>query len=365
MTFDSSVQTIAWIRDRYREGSLKIKPPFQRKPVWVARQKCYLIESILRSLPVPEIYIQQTTSPEGQTTYAVVDGQQRIRTVLQFVGSEEDPEEAVYNKFTLDKLDPSSAWANVSFAELTPDQKRTFYGYNFVVRYLNTDSDDEVRDMFRRLNKFLTPLKPQELRNAAYSGPFSVLVLQLADNEYWAENRIVTPAAIRRMNDVEYVSELMIGVLHGPQGGSAAIVDSYYQQYEDYEDVFPDQKRMQRVFDNTLQIVQAVLPAIKDTRWSNKTDFYTLFVAIASILRLLRVSGPEKVSVKSAAVRKALESFAVDVDTRLGNENASVSPNITEYVRAVEKGANDKARRAERHRIVTQLIEKHFALKNS
>lgn len=365
MTFDSSVQTIAWIRDRYREGNLKIKPPFQRKPVWVARQKCYLIESILLGLPVPEIYIQQSTSPEGQTTYAVVDGQQRIRTVLQFVGSEEDPEEAVFNKFTLDKLGSNSDWANISFAELTPDQKRTFYGYKFAVRYLNTDRDDEVRDMFCRLNKFLTPLKPQELRNATYSGPFVALVLQLADNEYWAENHIVTPALIRRMNDVEYVSELMIGVLHGPQGGSAAVVDSYYQQYEDYEDVFPDQRRMQRVFDSTLHIVQAILPDIKGTRWSNKTDFYTLFVAIASILRLLRASGPAKVSFKSTAIRKAVESFAADVDTRLGNEDASVSPSVIEYVRAVEKGANDKARRAERHRIVTQLIEEHFALKKS
>jgi hypothetical protein len=365
MTFDSSVQTIAWFRDRYREGNLKIKPPFQRKPVWVARQKCYLVESILRGLPVPEIYIQQTTSQEGQTTYAVVDGQQRIRTVLQFVGSEEDPEEAVYNKFILDKVDPSSEWINASFAGLTAEQKRTFYGYKFAIRYLNTDSDDEVRDMFRRLNKFLTPLKPQELRNATYSGPFVTLVLQLADNEYWAENRIVTPAAIRRMNDVEYVSELMIGVLHGPQGGSAAIVDSYYQQYEDYEDVFPNQKRMQRVFDNALQAIQSVLPDIKEKRWSNKSDFYTLFVAIASILRSLGRSGPAAVSYKGPTIRKLLDSFAADVDARIGDEQASVSQEAIDYVRAVEKGANDKGRRAERHRIVTQLIEKYFSLKGN
>jgi hypothetical protein len=362
MTFDSSVQTIAWIRDRYREGNLKIKPPFQRKPVWVARQKCYLIETILQSLPVPEIYIQQTTTPEGQTTYAVVDGQQRIRTVLQFVGSEQDPEEAAYNKFTLDKLDSNSVWVNSSFAKLTADQKRTFYGYKFAVRYLNTDNDVEVRDMFRRLNKFLTPLKPQELRNATYSGPFVTLVLQLADNEYWAENRIVTPAAIRRMNDVEYVSELLIGVLHGPQGGSAAIVDSYYQQYEDYDDVFPDQKRMQRVFDSTLEVIKIVLPDIKDTRWSNKSDFYTLFVAIASILRSL---GPTKKTYKSSSIRKVLDSFAADVDRRIGDDAAPVSDDAIDYVRAVEKGANDKARRAERHRIVTELIDKYFAAKNN
>src|SRR5207245_1440160 len=104
-------------------------------------------------------------------------------------------------------------------------------------------SDDEVRDMFRRLNKYLTPLKPQELRNATYSGPFAVLVQKLADDKYWAEKGIVSPALIRRQNDVEFVSELMIGVLHGPQGGGAAVIDQYYSQYEDFEDEFPGQKR--------------------------------------------------------------------------------------------------------------------------
>jgi len=359
MIFDSTVQTIGWFRDRYKEGNLIIKPPFQRKPVWVARQKCYLIESILQSLPVPEIYIQQTTSAEGQTTYAVVDGQQRIRTVLQFVGSEEDPDEAIYNKFILDKVAPDSDWFNASFAGLTVDQKKAFYGYKFAVRLLNTDDDDEVRDMFRRLNKFLTPLKAQELRNATYSGPFVVLANRLADNEYWAENRIVTPAAIRRMNDVEYVSELLIGALHGPQGGSATIIDGYYQQYEDYEDVFPDQKRTERIFDNTLQLIQAAYPNIKDTRWSNKTDFYTLFVAVASSIRPYG-SG---VKVKTNAFRKELDALAAEVDKRMADEHANVSQDAKDYVRAVEKGANDKARRAERHRVVTALIEPFFSAK--
>jgi hypothetical protein len=178
---------------------------------------------------------------------------------------------------------------------------------------------------------------------------------------YGAENRIVSPAAIRRMNDVEYVSELMIGVLHGPQGGSAAIVDSYYQQYEDYEDVFPEQKRMQRVFDHTLQVIQLVYPDIKDTRWSNKTDFYTLFVGIASTVR--SVSPPVKV--KTKLIRKALDALAADVDKRIGDENANVSQDVIDYVRAVEKGANDKARRAERHRILTSSIEKYISPKTT
>jgi hypothetical protein len=360
MNYDSSTQTVSWFHDRYREGSLTISPRYQRKPVWAARQKCYLIESVLLGLPVPEIFVQQKTTPGGETTFAIVDGQQRIRTVLQFIGSEIDSGEQQYNKFKLDKLDPTSPWRDLGFADLSDDQKKAFFGYRFVVRYLNTDRDDEVRDMFRRLNKFLTPLKPQELRNATYAGPFVQLVRALADNEYWAENRIVTASSIRRMGDIEFVSELLIGVIHGPQGGSPTIIDGYYKQYEDYEEEFPSQRRAERLFGATLGTVQSVLPEIKQTRWGNKTDFYTLFVVIAKLLKTseLPVS-------KSAQVRKSLIAFAVKVDERLADEKVKVENEVIEYVRAVEKGANDKARRAARHAILVALMEPFFKAKRS
>lgn len=245
---------------------------------------------------------------------------------------------------------------------LSPDteEKRTFYGYRFAVRYLNTDSDDDVRDVFRRLNKFLTPLKPQELRNATYMGPFIRLAEKLADNEYWAENRVVTPASIRRMGDVEFVSELLIGVLHGPQGGSERIIDEYYIQYEDYEDEFPQQRRIHKLFEGTLASVQQLLPNIKETRWSNKTDFYTLFVSLAS---LLRTSELPKVNI--AKLKKALVGFEREIDHRLGDERANVSKSAVEYVRAVEKGANDKKRRADRQEALLNVLRGFFKKKKA
>lgn len=355
MLFNSSVQPISWFRDRYREGTLSLKPPYQRKPVWAARQKCYLIESVLLNLPIPEIYVQQVTSADGDTRYAIVDGQQRIRTVLQFIGSEMDPEEEEYNKFTLDMLPLGSRWKDQTFMELSQAEKKRFYGYNFAVRYLNTESDDEVRDMFERLNRFLTPLKPQELRNSRFTGPFVTLTLKLSDDEYWAENRIVTAAQIRRMGDVEFVSELLIGALHGPQGGSAKVIDEYYVQYEDFEDEFPGQKKAERLFKDTLELVQEVLPDIKQTRWSNKTDFYTLFVAIAS-----RLKTQELPDSKVTKVRKVLDQFESEVARRLADEHAAVSKRAVAYVRAVEKGANDKPRRANRQVALLGSIAKYF-----
>ncbi len=355
MDYDSTQQTIAWFHDRYREGSLKLSPPFQRKPVWAAKQKCYLIESILLNLPVPEIFIQQKTSPGGVSTYTIVDGQQRIRALLQFIGSETAPSEQQYNKFILDKLPIASSWYGKSFVDLTEEQRRLFFGYRFSVRNLNTEDETEIRDMFKRLNKFLAPLKPQELRNATYSGPFIKLAEGLADNEYWAENRIVLPASIRRMGDIEFISELLIGVMHGPQGGSPTIIDEYYRQYEDYEEEYPTQRKTEQIFGETLTTIQKLFSDIKESRWGNKTDFYTLFVALASCLRSNKLSLS-----RIHALRKALLDFAKDVDKRLADEEYSAETRVIDYVRAVEKGANDKQRRATRYAIVIAIIEPHL-----
>src|SRR4029450_13078065 len=130
------------------------------------------------------------------------------------------------------------------------------------------------RAVFRRLNEYQVQLKPQELRNAIFSGPFLRLSEKLADDEFWAENRIISAAIIRRINDIEFMSELLIGVLHGPQGGAAKDIDEYYERYEDFEDEFPGQKEAVRRFKQTLSDIKAVLPDIKKIpRWSNKTDF--------------------------------------------------------------------------------------------
>jgi hypothetical protein len=355
MNHNSTEQNIGWFRDRYLEGSLTIKPPYQRKPVWKARQKCYLVESILMGLPVPEIYIQQTVSSNDKTQYAIVDGQQRMRAILQFIGVEREDAETEYNQYNLDQLDVTSPWSNFTFTKLNADQRKRFIGHRMAVRYLNTENEDEIRDLFQRLNRYLTPLKAQELRNATYSGPFVTLVNKKADDEYWAENRIVTADAIRRMGDVEFVSELFIGLLHGPQGGASHIIDDYYAQYEDYEGEFPNQKTITKLFDESLEIVKSLFPDIKQTRWSNKTDYYSMFVAIGNLLKTKKLHAD-----KYSLLSSFLMDFATQVDSRMSNEAADVSAEVVEYVQALVRGANDKSRRAARHAALSQVIETHF-----
>jgi hypothetical protein len=373
MNFESGTQTISWFQKEYKEGNITLRPPYQRKPVWAARQKCYLIESILYGLPIPEIFVHETTSADGKTVHAVVDGQQRIRTVLQFLGlttvtpsGDPEPDEEEFTGFTLDKFDKRSdpsPWLGKRFADLTREEKVKFFEYKFHIRYLKTADEAELRTMFTRLNRYLTALNAQELRHAIYTGPFAKLAEELADSEYWLKAGLMTRALIRRLGDVDFVSQLLIGVIHGPEGGSAAVVDEYYRQYEDYdlEEGIPDQRRARRLFDQTLKSVQTLFPNLQEAtelRWGNRADFYSLFIALADITR--EHDAPKERQLE--ALRDLLDNFSKDVNRRLANEDAQVTPDVIEYVRAVEKGVNDKARRADRHRVLVGLIERTLNL---
>lgn len=355
MTHKSRPQAISWFQEHYKAGRLELRPPFQRKPVWANKQRSFLIESILMDIPIPEVYVQVTQSDDGTEEYGVVDGQQRLRTILQFVGIERDKDQEGedINRFALEALPTTSTYKDKTFADVTVEERKRFFQYEICVRFIYTDNRREVEDVFKRLNKFTLPLKPQELRNATYHGAFAKLSEQLADDEYWAVNRIVSPAAIRRMADIEMMSELLISLLHGPQGGSPRIIDQYYEQYEQFEDEFPEQNRIKRLFAKTLDTIKRLFPEVANVaRWGNRADYYSLFVAMGNLLQEHDL--PPKA--ERLLAEKLLE-FAKEVDQRLEKPTAKTSEDSKKYARAIEKGSNDKARRQDRHEALISIIE--------
>lgn len=358
MRHSSRPQSISWFQEHYRAGRLELRPPFQRKPVWTDKQRCALIESILLDIPIPEVYVQVTQAQDGSEEYGVVDGQQRLRTILQFIGieREEDQGDEDVNRFALEKLPAASIFIDKTFADIVGDHRKRFYQYEICARFLYTDDQKVVEDVFKRLNKFTLPLKSQELRNATYHGPFAKLSENLADDAYWAKNGIVTPARIRRMGDIEMMSDLLIGLLHGPQGGSAKIIDQYYEEYETDDDEFPDQPRVEKLFAQTLSKIRLIFPQIADvSRWGNRADFYSLFVAVGHLLK-------DHVLPQSRRVRlaKRLNKFAESVDKELETPTTTASGLAQKYARAIEKGVNDKARRTDRHEALLELMSPLF-----
>lgn len=362
MKYQSTQQSISWFRDRNAEGTLSIRPPYQRRPVWTNRQKSHLVESILLNLPIPEIYVHVTIDDDGKSEYAVVDGQQRIRAILQFFGADADLGESDFNNFALEHLDRESEFRDLTFDDLDPTQRASFFGYQLAVREIRDASERDVRDLFARLNKFLTKLTAQELRNAIYTGPFLQLSNALAEDEYWAESGIVSPAIIRRMGDIEFISELLVGTLDGPQGGKGEIVDEYYRRFEDFDEEFPGQPEVKRRFSRTLRLIQMLFPDIRDTRWHNRTDFYSLVVALAHLLRTQTI---EETKDNLERLRAKLDSFAQKVERAIESSDADVPGYVKQYAQAHVKGSSDKSRRAARHEAILEILAPFFVEKKT
>jgi len=338
-------RNIAWINHAHENNELKMNPPFQRKPVWTDQQKSFLIDTILNEFPIPEIYMQEVISSQGKAEYIIVDGQQRIRACLDFIN----------NIYTINGKD-SPKWADMGFEELSSEEKKKIFEYDFVVRILPEMSDTEIREIFTRLNRNTVALNSQELRQATYWGEFISTINELADDEVWNDTGVFTQNDFRRMVDAEYISELVIGHLHGPQNKKLTL-DKYYQLYEQE---FDEKGEIKKIFLKVVNEILEVLPEIKKTRWRKKTDFYTLFLEFANYNFSVPLSSEKRI-----LAHEELIQFGAEVDDYVKTpEDTSEQQDFREeviiYGNAIRAGTdlgNRKRRKEILHKELSKIWE--------
>lgn len=335
-------RNVVWFKKAFEAGELEIRPPFQRNPVWTVRQQSALIDTILLEYPIPELYMQDITDASGNQRYILVDGQQRIRAVLDFLAGE----------FELE--DESPHWGALSFEDLKSEDKKKVYEYNFVIRLLPEVDDIELSAIFQRINRYTMTLNTQELRHATYWGPFIKLMEDISDDEFWNDSGVFSANDRRRMLDVEFISELAVAYLNGIQNKKKKL-EEYYQQYEKS---FDDAEVVRTTFVKVLGEIGQLLPNISKTRWRKKSDFYSLFIAFAS--RVDRLPLPAD---KRELAMKTLLEFGRLVDSVIREEAAtgeSIPERVISYVKNVERAASDFATRTERDRVMREILATIF-----
>ena len=291
MRRDSNFQELSWFTDHYRLGNLDLEPSYQRRSVWSTDYKVYFIDTILRNFPCPTIFLQVEQSPSGITKYHVVDGKQRLLTVLEFI-RDEFPTSAKYS-------DPNLA--EKYFSEL-PDRplKINFWEYKFTVEYIREASTSELNESFDRLNRNVLKLNNQELRHAKYSGEFITYVTQLVDDPFWHDMGQSTTSRIRRMLDIEYVSEIFLVVMHGIKDGRAHL-DDYYAWYDEEIPDLEENRRKYEVCKNLIANLN-----LYRTRYRNLADQYSLW----SVMSKLYDENGGSLEVDIERTRRKLVQFA-------------------------------------------------------
>ncbi len=269
-----------------QQGSLILNPNFQRRPVWQPGAKSYLIDTIVKGLPMPIIFLRegktdlQTLTPHRE----VVDGQQRLRTIFSYIDPlllrDFNPNRDVFRI----KANHNKKIAGKKFSELDGDVKKDILNYTFSVHVLPFDTDDrDVIQIFARMNSTGVKLSPQELRNAEYFGPFKTTMYSLASEqlERWINWKIFTLSQIARMQEVELVSEFAILMLKGLSARSKPLIDKTYKGFEEKDPVFLEEKEIIRRFRRVMNTVEDYLGrTITNTVFRKKDLFYILFAVL-------------------------------------------------------------------------------------
>jgi len=174
-----------------KEGTnLTPNPEYQRGPVWKESQQKKLIDSVLRGYPLPLIYLHvkkgKEITLEGTSSmterYEIIDGQQRIISLYKYwqgnfklFDPEKDDKVARFPKFI---KDIPCEWSNCFYTDLSPKLKEKFDTTELAYVRIDTDIEDEARDLFIRLQAG-TPLNDQEKRDA-WPGGYTEFVLKFA-----------------------------------------------------------------------------------------------------------------------------------------------------------------------------------------
>jgi len=210
------------------------------------------VESILLGLPIPSLFV--ATNKNG--TWEVVDGLQRLSTIIHFVADPPDLLSSIgkLEPLRLTDLEKVDLLNGLTFSDFSTPLKITFLRRTLRVTALSDKSDYHVRfDMFERLNRGGVSLTPQEVRACIFRGPFNDFIRALGEGETF--RRLVKLQ--RQRQDDGTREELVLkffAYLYGREHFRGAVTDFLNDFMKDSTSTF-DYEGGRRVFDSVIQVL--------------------------------------------------------------------------------------------------------------
>lgn len=222
---DAYTLSIGEIINMYKDKELIINPDFQRLFRWEIGQKSKLIESILLGIPIPSIFVFE----KEDSTWELIDGLQRISTLLEFMGQLRDPSTGhlepptalVATKY-LPSLDNVVWERSEAIKDVPLDEQRVLSSplqlairrSRLSVEILKRPSSNETKyDLFQRLNAGGTIANAQELRNViiiTVNPDYAAFMRQLAGRESFLTVLSASQEQLEKQRDMEYVSRFLV-----------------------------------------------------------------------------------------------------------------------------------------------------------
>lgn len=254
----------------YRTDRLLVNRKYQRKLVWSLAEKEALIDSVLSQYPIPLILLAEGTGSDNEPVYEIIDGMQRLNSLFSFIENQVTINGAYFDIIhhpTANTLAKEGVFEAVDREKVTLlDAKKCgdFLEYQLPISTFQ-GTEEEVIEVFGRINSNGKHLSPQEVRQAGNTTVFSNLVREIsaeirgdvsrevlpltgmpeisvdskkiplgygisADETFWCNQGILRVSHVRDSEDEQLIADIILSiVLKEPFSASKDSFDDYYQ----------------------------------------------------------------------------------------------------------------------------------------
>ena len=311
-----------------KDGTLIPRPDFQRRLVWTNKHKEEFIKTVLGQFPFPEIYIAagDVDTDTGKGTELLVDGQQRLTTLLQYFSGSPD--------LRLGTLCPYSI--------LSQDEKIQFLEYEVVVRDLGKKSIEDIKEVFKRINSTKYSLNAMEIHNARFDGALKQFAEKLSKHSFFAKHRVFKTNDVRRMGDLVFVLTVIISLLTTYFNREDLIEDFLAK----YNDVFTHSERAWEELLGVFRVIDGIGLDPSCRAWK-KADLLNLIVEVH------RYTVKEKSSPDAEFTQRMTRFYQLVDEYRTSRQGDA---DIDRYYNSVIQAANDRSNRIARGEVIKKVI---------
>ncbi len=319
------ISTFLLHRDRY-----KIDRTYQRESgTWKKADEQYFVDTILRGFGVPPIFLHRKDGNQF-----VVDGQQRLCTIWKF----KDEKLALNDKYSTDIMndrknkEKNDGRKALKYTELHKDWQDRFDSYPLPIIYLQNYSDEEIRNLFRRLQRG-KPLIPGEILNA-YPGDIVLAMRKLAENRFFTAVVIIKA---KRYKHYHIAAQLIFLESEGVKDISPYYIYDFFEKNANLNQSSKVYTRVNKVLNYLADTFQTKTPEIRKPGW-----IITLYLLSAHLLENYAMDNQ----------KNNLKAFFITFYQEVVNSSASSDKELIGFNFAISKGTTSQSNIRLRYNII-------------
>jgi uncharacterized protein with ParB-like and HNH nuclease domain len=214
--------TIADFCEEFFAEKIYVNKDYQRSDErWSPAARSFLIESILLGFPLPKFYLYPITDTKRRRSLKeIVDGQQRTAAIVDFYSGEL----TTSRNFEIEEL------RKKTYRDLPEEMKKDFLSYPLSIDLFTDVSQEDIYEVFRRMNSNAQTLTPEEIRHAQFQGKFKWFVYRRSREFEKVFSNLGTfgPRQFIKMLDLRWITELLDGLDNGIRTTKGADRDNCY-----------------------------------------------------------------------------------------------------------------------------------------